>query len=113
MANETNAESLQQKTAEVERLKRVVAGLKGANKQLGDKVEKYKGLCSEGDAINEKRIGELEEKESVIRGLNEQVMFLKRAVAERDEKIDRLKMEKDDIAAKLEKATRKWWKNIL
>ena len=53
--------------------KKVAAGLKGKVKQLTRLVEHYKALDKEGDEINEKRIAQIEEKERVIKGLQEQV----------------------------------------
>ena len=59
--------------AELAHWKKVAAGLKGNNKQLTEKVMRYKALDKEGDEINEKRIALIEEKERVIKGLQEQV----------------------------------------
>ena len=39
---------------EITSLKRQVAGLKGRNKQMSDRITHYKRLCYEGDEINEK-----------------------------------------------------------
>lgn len=59
--------------ADLAHWKKVAAGLKGNNKQLARQVEHYKALDKEGDEINESRIAMIEEKERVIKGLQEQV----------------------------------------
>lgn len=46
---------------ELEHWKKVAAGLKGRNKQLGERVAHYKALDLEGDHLYEDKISELDE----------------------------------------------------
>lgn len=62
--------------AENVRLKRVVAGLKGRNRQLEEKLKHYKALDIEGDELYEAKIAESEEKDKVIKGLHSQILEL-------------------------------------
>ena len=93
--------------ADLEHWKKVAAGLKGRNKQLTRQVEHYKVLDKEGDEINEIRIAMIEEKEFVIRGLQEQVNKL----ANKNEKLvkeaDAMKQELDYFYNK-----KPWYKRI-
>ena len=58
---------------EITTLKKQLSGYKGRCSQLTKDVERFKALDKEGDELNEKRITELETKETVIRGLQNQV----------------------------------------
>lgn len=58
---------------EITTLKKQLSGYKGRCSQLMKDVERFKALDKEGDELNEKRITELETKETVIRGLQNQV----------------------------------------
>ena len=87
--------------------KKEAAGLKGKVKQLTRQVEHYKALDKECDEINESRIAMIEEKELVIRGLQEQVNKL----ANKNEKLvkeaDAMKQELDYFYNK-----KPWYKRI-
>lgn len=76
-------------------LKKQLSGYKGRCSQLTKDAEKLRALDKEGDELNEKRIAELETKETVIRGLQSQVQELSK-------KYERLKGEYEKAKNKLE-----------
>ena len=87
--------------------KKVAAGLKGKVNQLTRQVEHYKALDKEGDEINESRIAMIEEKERVIRGLQEQVNKLVNKNAKLVKEADAMKQELDYFYNK-----KPWYKRI-
>lgn len=92
--------------------KKVVAGLKGHNKQLANEVKKWKAYGHEADLLIEKRITVIEEKDRVISGLNSQVVDLS---AKANRACDTLKQRHEEISVLKEQVTmlkRPWWRKI-
>lgn len=98
--------------ADLAHWKKVAAGLKGKVKQLTKQVEHYKALDKEGDEINEMRLKEIEEKDKVIRGLQEQVNNLTQKHNKMNNELDELRDEKQRLDDELKLAKTPWWKKI-
>ena len=94
---------------DLEHWKKVAAGLKGRNKQLSERVARYKELDLEGDGLYEKKIAECEEKDKVIAGLNSQVTKLNRCIESKDGEIKALK---EQIESLQNYKSLPWWKKI-
>ena len=93
--------------ADLKHWQKVAAGLKGNNRQLAKQVEHYKALGKEGDELNEKRIAMLEEKELVIKGLQEQVNKLAKIKARLVKDVEETKFELDCLRNR-----KPWYKRI-
>ena len=72
---------------EITHLKLVIAGQKGRLTLFAKEVEKWKTLELEADELNEKRIAQVEEKEKIIIGLQEQANSLRQIINDRNESL--------------------------
>lgn len=97
---------------DLEHWKKVAAGLKGRNKQLSERVEHYKQLDLEGDKLNEKRLAEIEEKNKVIEGLQEQVNELAIKNKELENEVNAKQDLIDECELTIHELQTPWWKKI-
>lgn len=97
---------------DLEHWKKVAAGLKGRNKQLSKRVEHYKQLDLEGDELNEKRLAEIEEKNKVIEGLQEQVNELAIKNKELENEVNAKQDLIDECELTIHELQTPWWKKI-
>ena len=98
--------------ADLEHWKKVAAGLKGRNKQLAERVEHYKQLDLEGDALYEKKIAECDEKDKVIEGLRCQV----NDIAIKNKEFEATVFAKQELIDEMEltihELRKPWWKRM-
>jgi chromosome segregation ATPase len=107
--------------ADLAHWKKVVAGLKGRNKQLSERVEHYKQLDLEGDRLYEKSLAEIdrlkssiEEKDATIAGLESQINKTSQTIREQASMIEELKGDVGVAEANLEYyKSLPWWKKVL
>lgn len=92
--------------------KRVAAGLKGRNKQLAERVEHYRQLDLEGDALYEKKIAECDEKDKVIEGLRCQVNDIAIKNKEIEAKVFAKQELIDELELTINELRKPWWKKI-
>lgn len=92
--------------------KRVAAGLKGRNKQLAERIEHYRQLDLEGDALYEKKIAECDEKDKVIEGLRCQVYDI--AIKNKEFKATVFAKQEliDEMELTIYELRKPWWKKM-
>jgi len=93
-------------------LKKVAAGLKGRNKQLAERIEHYRQLDLEGDALYEKKIAECDEKDKVIEGLRCQVNDIVIKNKEFEATVFAKQELIDELELTIHELQKPWWKNV-
>ena len=94
---------------EITTLKKQLSGYKGRCSQLTKDVERLKALDKEGDELNEKRITELETKETVIRGLQSQVQEVSRQFEKTNKLLASTREERDAYLELINKVINMPW----
>lgn len=94
---------------EITTLKKQLSGYKGRCSQLTKGVERFKALDKEGDELNEKRITELETKETVIRGLQSQVQELSKQFEKTNKLLASTREERDAYLELINKVINMPW----
>lgn len=98
---------------EITTLKKQLSGYKGRCSQLTKDVERFKALDKEGDELNEKRITELETKETVIRGLQNQVQEVSKQFEKTNKLLASTKEERDAYLELINKViAMPWYKRM-
>ena len=92
--------------------KKVAAGLKGRNKQLAERIEYYRQLDLEGDALYEKKIAECDEKDKVIEGLRCQVNDIVIKNKEFEATVFAKQELIDELELTIHELRKPWWKKI-
>ena len=93
-------------------LKKVAAGLKGRNKQLAERIEHYRQLDLEGDALYEKKIAECDEKDKVIEGLRCQVNDIVIKNKEFEATVFAKQELIDELELTIHELQKPWWKKV-